>query len=155
MDKWGAEVVGPTPHAMNNPKALKIFCAVLIAALFTSLGFLAHAVWQNYWWKEEVYGLAGYMGSERALHDFRDGKLRLFVISGQRDDDKYSGTNDGPYQIWFPQYYTIVYPMRYSMEQQVEFYNQKMRYMHEHPDKFLETTNRRPNTALEPTPTAP
>ncbi len=32
--------------------------------------------------------------------------------------------------------------MRYSIEQEVQFYNRKMRYMQEHPDKFLTSTNR-------------
>ncbi len=126
---------------MNNPKTLKVVIAVLVVALFTSLGFLARALWRDSWWKMEVYGLAGYEGSTRALHDFRDGKLRLFVIAGERSNDKFSGTNDGPFQVWYPQYYTELYPMRYSIEQQVEFYNRKMRYMHEHPEKFLTTTN--------------
>jgi hypothetical protein len=141
MDKWGVEVVGPTLCAMSIPTSLKVFIIALIIALFTSLGFLAHAVWLNVWWKEEVYVLAGYEGGTRALHDYQNGKLRLFKISGERDADKFSGTNDGPFQVWFPQYYTVVYPMRYSKEQEVEFYNRKMRYMHEHPEKFLTTTN--------------
>ena len=126
---------------MNNPKTLKVVIVILLVALFTSLGFLARGLWRDYFWKMEVYGLAGYEGTERAMHDFRNGKLRLFVIAGERGDDKFSGTNDGPFQVWFPQYYTGLYPMRYSFEQQVEFYNRKMRYMHEHPEKFLSSTN--------------
>ena len=126
---------------MNNLKVLKIFSAILIVALCTSLGFLLHALLLNMMWKEEVHGLAGYEGSTRAEHDFRNGKLRLFVLAGERNDDKFSGTNDGPFQVWFPQYYPEFYPMRYSEEQQVEFYNRKMRYMHQHPGKFLDATN--------------
>jgi hypothetical protein len=126
---------------MNNPKSIKIFSAILIVALVTTLSFLIHAVLLNIMWKDEVYGLAGYEGSTRAEHDFRNGKLRLFVIAGERDDDKFSGTNDGPFQVWFPQYYPEFYPMRYSEEQRVEFYNRKMRYMQLHPEKFLDATN--------------
>jgi hypothetical protein len=37
--------------------------------------------------------------------------------------------------------------MRYSAEQMVQFCNNKMRYRHEHPEEFLETTNRRPKGA--------
>jgi hypothetical protein len=145
VDKWGVEGVGANVCASSIPTALKICIAGLILSLCTSLGFLAHAVLLNWWWEAEVYGLAGYQGTERAMEDFRDGKLRLFVVAGERDDDKFSGTNDGPFQIWFPQYYATPYPMRYSVEQEVEFYNRKMRYMYEHPDKFLTSTNRRPN----------
>jgi hypothetical protein len=133
--------VRPTTHTMNNPTALKVVIAVLIVALFTSLSFLVYGHWQDFMWQEEVYGLAGYEGSTRALHDFQNDKLRLFVIAGERSDDKFSGTNDGPFQVWYPQYYPEVYPMRYSTEREVEFYNRKMRYMHEHPEKFLTATN--------------
>jgi hypothetical protein len=130
---------------MNNPKALKIVITVLAVALLTSLGFLAHALSQIWWWKQEVWGLDGQVAAYRALYDFGAGRLRLFMISGERSDDKFSGTNDGPFQIWFPQYYTAIYPMRYSIEQQVRFYDDKMRYMQQHPERFLTTTNRRPN----------
>jgi len=126
---------------MKNPAALKILSAVLIIALLTSLGFLAHAIWTNFWWEQEVYGLAGYQGATRARHDFQSGRLRLFVIAGERNDDRFSGTNEGPFEIWFPQYYPKPFPMRYSVEQMVHIYNEKMRYMHDHPDKFLSTTN--------------
>jgi hypothetical protein len=143
-------IVRPNLHVMNDPTALKVVISIFVVAFLTSLGFLVHARSQDFWWREEVYGLAGYMGSERALHDFRDGKLRLFVIAGERDDDQFSGTNDGPFQVWFPQYYPAVYQMRYATEQEVEFYNGKMRYMHEHPEKFLtNTTNRQSGFKFE------
>jgi hypothetical protein len=140
---------------MNNPTILKVVIVILALAFAGSASYLVYQRWEDLMWKEEVYGLAGYMGATRALHDFHEGKLRLFVISGERSDDKYSGINDGPFEIWYPQYFPSVYPMRYSTEQMVQFYDDKMRYMQKHPEKFLETTNRRPNTALEPTPTAP
>jgi hypothetical protein len=126
---------------MNNLKILKIVIAVLVAALFTSLGFLVHALWQNSQRKQQVYGLAGYEGGTRALHDYHAGKLRLFVIAGERSDDKYSGTNDGPFEILYPQYFPEYYTFRYPTEMMVTFYNDKMRYMHDHPEKFLTTTN--------------
>jgi hypothetical protein len=133
---------------MNNPRTLKVAILVLIVALFTSLGFLAHALWRNsmweqqmFLWEQQVYGLAGYEGGTRALHDFRAGKLRLYVISGERDHEKYSGTNDGPFEVWYPQYFPEYYAFRYPVEVKVSFYNDKMRYMHDHSDKFLTITN--------------
>jgi hypothetical protein len=140
---------------MNNPTALKIYNVVLIIALFTSLGFLVHALWQNLQWKMQVETLAGYEGATRARHDFQAGRLRLFMIVGERSDDKFSGTNDGPFEVWYPQYFPEYYPFRYATTVMVTNYNERMRFLREHPDKSLETTNRRPNTALEPTPTAP
>lgn len=130
----------------NNPKILKIAIAIIVVALFTSLGFLARALWLNSVWKAEVNALAGYEGGERASPDYRDGKLRLFVISGERDDDKFSGTNDGLFEIWFPQYYPKLYPLRYSEEEMVEAYNNRMKSMNEHLEKFQATTNTQEKT---------
>jgi uncharacterized membrane protein len=133
--------IRPNLQILNRPTALKTVIVLLILALGASLGWLVYTRSQIGWWEMEVYGLAGFEGSERALHDFQNGKVRLFVIARERDHDEFSGTNNGPFQIWFPQYYTALYPMRYSIEREVEFYNRKMRYMHEHPDRFLTSTN--------------
>ena len=123
-------------------KASKILVALLVIALITSLGFLGRSFWQNYWWEQEVYGLAGMVASKQALADFRQGKLRLQIIQGENERLRYSGSNDGPFEIWIVQFYPLLgYPHRYSTEQHVAFYNRKMRYLHEHPDKFLAATN--------------
>jgi len=140
---------------MNNPKALKIVIAILAVAFLVSFHFLMRALSDNFAWKQCIELSAPVEGAMFAHLDFHSGKLRLYVISGERSDDKYSGTNDGPFEIWFPQYSASPYPMRYRVEQWVAGYNRSMRYLHEHPGEFLTTTNRRPNTALEPTPTAP
>jgi hypothetical protein len=126
----------------SNTKFLKIVIVVLVVALFASLGFLAHALWLNSFLKLEVNALAGYEGNERALHDSKAGKLRLFVISGESDNDKFSGTNYGPFQIWFPQYY----PICYSEEEMVAAYNNGMKSMQEHPEKFQAVTNTQAKT---------
>jgi hypothetical protein len=67
------------------------------------------------------------------------------VLHGQNEHLRYSGSNDGPFEIWISSFYpSLGYPERYSTEQQVESYNRKMRYMHEHPEKFVARTNREP-----------
>ena len=103
----------------------------------------------------EVQTLADYEGATRAGHDFRTGRLRLFAIAGERNEDKFSGSNDGPFEIWNPQHYPEYYPFRYSTEVMVTNYNGRMRYLHEHPEKALESTNRVPKSASTPGPTAP
>jgi hypothetical protein len=110
-------------------------------AFFVAAGFLGYEFLQNQMWKMQVETLAGYEGSTRARHDLSAGRLRLFVIAGERSDDKYSGTNDGAFEVWYPQYYPLYYPFRYSAEQMVSSYNDKMRYLHEHPEKPLTITN--------------
>lgn len=123
-------------------KTSKVLVALLIIALITSLGFLGHALWRNFWWKQEAYGLAGMVATEQAMEDFQQGRLRLRVIQGENERLRYSGSNDGPFEIWIVQFYpSLGYPHHYSTEQQVEFYNRKMRYMHEHPEKFIALTN--------------
>ena len=130
---------------MNNPKALKIVIAVLTLALMTSFVFLGWALWRNYWWDQEAYGLAGMVATEQAMADFRKGRLRLHVLQGENKGLRYSGSNDKPFEIWIPQFYpSLGYPHRLSKERQVEFYNRKMRYMHEHPEKFAASTSAEP-----------
>lgn len=127
--------------SMKFGNGIKVVIGFLIVALVTALGFLAYARWQNFMWEMEVFGLAGDVGTSRAGRDFRAGKTRLFVLAGERDEDKFSGTNDGPFEVWYPQYFPQYYPFRYGKEQDVEFYNRRMRYMHEHPEKSNPQTN--------------
>jgi hypothetical protein len=136
---FGYEI--PGVDVMSNPKTLKVVIAILVIAFLALFAFLADSLWQNFWWKKEVAGLAYYRGAERADHDFHDGKIRLFVISGERDDDVYSGTNEGPFQIWLPQYYPILYSSRYSTEQMVSAYNKTMKLNQNAAAKSLASTN--------------
>ena len=126
---------------MNNTRALKIVIVLLTIVLLTSLAFLSHALLQNIQWKQTAYVYAEDDGARQAQIDIEEGQLRLFVISGERDENKFSGTNAGPFQVWFPQYYTNVYPLRYSIEQEVLSYNKTMRFMHKHPGVYLTKTN--------------
>ena len=126
---------------MNNPRALKIVIGVLVVGLCTSLGFLVRALSNNFTWKLQVDSLARYEGSTRARHDFQSGKLRLFLISGGRSEDKFSGTNEGPFEVWFPQYFPEIRSFRYAEDTMVAAYNDRMRYMHEHPERYPVSTN--------------
>jgi hypothetical protein len=129
---------------VNNPRSLQIFIGVLVLALCISLAFLARALLQNLEGRLEVQILAVVEGATRARHDFQSGRLRLFVISGERSEDKPSGTNDGPFEVWFP-YYIVGNPevpaFRYAEETKVRAYNDMMRYMHEHPAPHPTSTN--------------
>lgn len=110
-------------------------------ALVLALCFLFYLLWLNTWLRFEVEGLAQYLGATSALSDFRQGKLRLFRINGERSRDEYSGTNDGPFEVWYRAYSRSPYASRIVTEQMVETYNMKMRYMHAHPEQFLGGTN--------------
>ena len=126
-------------------KLLKILVAVLLISLITSLAFLGRALWRNYWWAWEVYGLSAMAATKEAMYDFQQGKLRLRVLQGENENLRYSGSNDGPFEIWIASFYPALgYPHSFSTERQVEAYNRKMRYMHEHPEKFVPQTNTEP-----------
>jgi hypothetical protein len=129
-------------HAPNN-KAIITFLVVL---LLISIGFSAYERWQSYWWKEEVSMLAFCYGGTRAELDFREGKIRLFVISGERKNDIYSGTNEGPFQVWFSQYYPDRFS-RYAGERLVDGYNNHMDFMQSRAPEAVSGTNRPPNNA--------
>lgn len=126
---------------INKPAFLKTIIVILIISLFTSLSCLKHANWLNSWWAGEVHDLAITVGQTRALNDFQQGKVRLFVISDERARDEYSGTNDGPFQIWFSHYWTEIPPQGYSVERQIDAYNREMRDVYEHSNEFLAATN--------------
>jgi hypothetical protein len=109
-------------------------------SLLCSLLLTAWSYWQIYGiggWRDEVYGLEGMVASGRALNDFHHGHLRLYRLGGRSETAKYTGTNDGPFEVWIPQFYpSFGRAERYSTEQFIEFYNRKMHYMHSHPDRF-------------------
>jgi hypothetical protein len=125
---------------MEKANYLKFFVGILCLSLVVCSIFLGIAYWQIYGitgWKEEVWSLAGYAATMQALHDFRDGKLRLLKIDGENDTLRFSGQYKGPFEIWIAQYLPALGQVhKYSKEQYIEFYNRKMRYMYAHPEKF-------------------
>jgi hypothetical protein len=64
--------------------------------------------------------------------DIQDGKLKIFVISGECHEAKYAGTNDGPFEAWTAEYYPpFPWPERYSIEEKIKAYNRHMRSQYE------------------------
>lgn len=117
----------------DNPKTLKIIIANLTIALITLLGFLIHSqLWQISNWQSEVWSLAGSKGAEEAKQDFQVGKLKKKIIAGECAEDKFSGTNEGPFEVWTAQYYpALPWPYHYSVEQEIKSYNLRMRSLYE------------------------
>jgi hypothetical protein len=118
-------------YKTSNSETLKIIIIVLTIAFIVSLGLLLHSQgWQNSNWKDEVIGLARVHGAEEAKQDFEAGKIRIFVISNECDyPGKFSGTKDGPFEIWTSEFYPqLPWPYHFSLEQKVEAYNREMRY---------------------------
>ncbi len=97
-------------------------------------------MWQIYGiggWRDEVYTLSGANAAQQAMDDFRRNKLRLYVLGPASDRHHFTGSNDGPFEIWIPSFHpNLGSAHRYSTEQFIEFYNRKMRYMHSHPEDF-------------------
>ena len=124
-----------------KPRAFYIITGLLVVVLLGSAVLIAWGYWQIYGiggWRDQLYASEGAVASRRALDDFRDGHLRLYTLGGESEKAKYTGTNDGPFEIWIPNFYpSFGHAHRYSREQFIEFYNRKMKYMHEHPDEFL------------------
>jgi hypothetical protein len=75
-----------------------------------------------------VASLASEQGYQEAEKDFQAGKLKILLISGDCREDKYSGTNDGPFEVWTVEFDpSAFYQYRYSVEKKVEYYNLHMR----------------------------
>ena len=77
---------------------------LLSLSLVIAVGFFGHSLWRNWLWRQELLGLAGYYGSDRAVDDFTNGKLRLFEFDGEHQVDVFTGRTEGPFEIWNPQY---------------------------------------------------
>jgi hypothetical protein len=124
-----------------KPRALYAIIGFLLVVLLGSAVLMACCYWQVYGiggWRDQLFASEGAVASRRALDDFRTGHLRLYTLGSESEQAKFTGTNDGPFEIWIPQFYpSLGVAERYSKEQFVEFYNRKMKYMHEHPEKFL------------------
>ena len=133
----------------------KFLVGVLSVTLLVSLILLGKAYWEIYGftgWKKQVWLLSSSTATMQALADFKKGDLRLLKIEGKSDKLKFSGQREGPFEIWIVQYYPILGRVhKYSTEQYVDYYNRKMRYMHDHPDKF-KTDVEKPNGSIQQVP---
>jgi len=129
----------------------KILIAPLAVCVLAGAVMLAWDYWQIYGpggWRDQVYGSTGALASRQALDDFRHGRLRLYQLAGQSDAVRYTGTNDGPFEVWVADFCpSLGRAHRYAREQFVEFYNRKMRYMHEHPERFQDDNEVQPDGA--------
>ena len=126
---------------MTKSGSQKVIIVALVTFLGISLLLLGRAYWQIYGYREEIFGLSGMVATEQAIDDFRAGKLRLLKLNGENDKLKFSGQQDGPFEIWYPLYLPILGEAHtFATQQYIEFYNRKMEYMHKHPEKFLQKT---------------
>jgi hypothetical protein len=135
---------------MKTP-ASRIIIAGLGIALLGCILLIAWGYWQIYGiggWRDQVYGAKGALASSEALKDFRRGHLRLYQLAGETESSRYTGTNDGPFEVWIAQFYpSLGRAHRYATEQFIEFYNRKMRYMYAHPERFREHNDVQPDGA--------
>jgi len=125
---------------MKTSLRLKVAFAVCAVWSVIATGFLIRAEWQIHGvggWQNEVFALTGMVASNRAAHDFSDGKVRLLKLDGERNDWRYTGENDGPFEVWNPQFDpSLGVAHRYSTEQYVRFYNQAMKSVYEQPERL-------------------
>ena len=119
-----------------------VLSILAVVALLSSVVLNARFWWQIHGfggWRDEVYGLSAYEAARRALDDYNAKRLRLFAFGANSEQDYFTGTNDGPFEVWVVQFLPeLGEAHRYSTEHFIDQYNRKMRYMYEHPDKFAE-----------------
>lgn len=66
----------------------------------------------------------------QALADFRNGILRVYTMPAEQESPKFTGTHDGPFEVWVLQYYpSLGAAHQYATEHYMKAYNSKMRYV--------------------------
>jgi hypothetical protein len=117
--------------------ALVVAVALLLCGLFLS-GYAFRQIYEAGGWRDEVYTLVGATATRKAMDDFQQGHLRLYIFGGESDRDRFTGEVDGPFEIWIPRFCPeLGSAHRYSTDQFIEFYNRKMRYMNTNSERFL------------------
>jgi hypothetical protein len=124
--------------SIRNIKASVCGLLVAVVACAAALGYV---LWQNHLWKESASGMAEFYGVALAKDDFRAGKLQLLVVVDERGVGSFRGSNDGPFRVSALSSAPYDYPSRYAAARVVESYNRKMRALHDHPERFIASTN--------------
>ncbi len=94
-------------------------------------------------WRDEVYGLSAYEAGRQAQDDYNGKQLRLYVFGANSEKEYFTGTNDGPFEVWVVQFLPLLgQANRYSTSHFVQIYNRKMRYMYEHRERLAEERKR-------------
>lgn len=134
----------PCYAAMKNLKHIILFSisGLLLLGLISSLALNAFLYWQihgPFGWRDEVFVQTSTRATLEAMSKFRSGELRLYSIDPTDGDRHYTGTSEGPFEIWRPDFDPEIDnapARRFGLETYVESYNRKMRYMLAHPEDF-------------------
>lgn len=119
----------------------RVTIAALAVVFLAVTGMWAYEVWQKQQWQGLVRAYAASEGKTRAKQDFLDGNLQLHAIYEPDGSGKTSATNEGPFKIVPVSYNPNVFQDRYTTEVFIEAYNERMRSLHEHPEKTTIRTN--------------
>jgi len=111
----------------------------LIAGINLSLGFFTRQRWHNFELEQQRSAMTVYAASLQANVDFDHGLLRKYELS-MTNKIGYSGRRDGAFEIWtWPANTEAGQPAQQTSQQFVDTYNDKMKYMVEHPEDFPPT----------------
>jgi hypothetical protein len=107
-----------------------------VLLILANVSLLVRSWWVNNQWEQEMYGMATYTGAMQADADFRNGILRLFeLVADTKSEDTHR--KDGPFEVWTWTWYPdLGHANEFAEERFVEMYDEKMRYMYAHPEKF-------------------
>jgi hypothetical protein len=132
-------------------KRLLIILTVLFA--LGNVWLWARSWWTNMQWETEMYGMASYAGALQADSDFQIGILRLYELSSSAkiEDTK---RKDGPFEIWtWPNLPEFGHAGEFTAQRFVEMYNEKMRFMHAHPEQFNSNSRGVQDQTIQPSVT--
>jgi hypothetical protein len=115
----------------------KAWGSLLILSLMGNLVMIGRSWLLNFQWETEMEVMAGYAAAIQARADFENGVRRQYELSLDGKTE-YLHRNDGAFEVWSYAYYPILgHGHVFGEQRYVEVYNSKMRYMYQHPERFL------------------
>jgi hypothetical protein len=113
-----------------------VFIVLTVVLAFWIVNLKVRESWTNMQWEQTMYGMATAAGTMEAGDDYRNGVLRVFELAADSTTED-TGSKDGPFEVWTWAYFpSMGHPQVYAAERFVEMYDQRMRYMYAHPEKF-------------------
>lgn len=119
----------------NNIIRIALIILTVIGVIFL-VNHVKQCWWTNLLWQLEVERQAKYAGTLQAYYDNTKG-IRRILVAQENGSGEFLNQMDGPFEVWgWPYLKDGGMPAKIGAESYVDAYNNKMRFMASHPEKF-------------------